>query len=176
MRIVRYVAFAGLFGVVALAAAGCVASYVTFFSRADVVDEALATLPPDLNPPPAVLYEAALRVHPHGVAHIAARRLLEEQYPPHPRATLSAYRFAMWSYLLPLTRSPEEIMSLYAGSMRFEGRQGLEAGSRHYFSKPPSELSYDEALSLVVIDLNPIGNSPVENPARYRRAMQRYSR
>jgi hypothetical protein len=173
VRALRIIGYGTACLVAALSAAIAWSTYTTFFRYSADIDTRLERLTPT-EWPSHEFYEAALRVHHHGVAHIAARRLLGDFKLNETRSLNWQYRYAMWSYLLPITRSPEEIMALYADTMVFESHRGLAAASSHYFSAPPSELSYDEALHLVVMDIHPSRYSPTSHPEQFAEALRRY--
>ncbi len=70
---------------------------------------------------------------------------------------------------LELRYSKDEIFALYAGHAPFGGNiVGLEAASRRYFSRPPSQLSWSEASLLAVLPNNPA----LLHPGRGRIALQ----
>ena len=69
---------------------------------------------------------------------------------------------------LELTRSKQEILSLYTAHAPFGGNVvGLEAASWRYFGRPPHQLSWSESAALAVLP-----NSPaLIHPGRNRQAL-----
>ncbi len=63
--------------------------------------------------------------------------------------------------------SKQEILRFYCNQIYFgHGRYGLEAASRHYFSKPARELDLTESATLAGIIQRPEGLSPIRHPER----------
>lgn len=79
---------------------------------------------------------------------------------------------AMIAVWLELRLSKDEILSRYLSSIYFgDGVYGLGAASRHYFGKPPEQLSIGEAAILAGIVKAPVDLDPVDHPeAAGRRA------
>ena len=74
---------------------------------------------------------------------------------------------ALW---LELRLSKDEILSRYLSSIYFgDGVYGLGAAARHYFGKPPEQLSIGEAAMLAGIVKAPVDLDPVDHPEAARR-------
>ncbi|MDD3836609.1 MAG: transglycosylase domain-containing protein [Phenylobacterium sp.] len=69
---------------------------------------------------------------------------------------------ALW---LELRLSKNEILERYLSGVYFgEGVYGLRAAARHYFDKPPEQLSLDEAAILAAAVKAPSRLNPADNP------------
>jgi penicillin-binding protein 1A len=69
---------------------------------------------------------------------------------------------AVW---LELRLSKDEILSRYLSSIYFgDGVYGLGAAARHYFGKPPEQLSIGEAAMLAGMVKAPVDLDPVDHP------------
>jgi penicillin-binding protein 1A len=84
---------------------------------------------------------------------------------------------AMIALWLELRLSKDEILSRYLSSIYFgDGVYGLGAAARHYFGKPPEELSIGEAAMLAGIVKAPVDLDPVDHAdkagARARRVLE----
>jgi hypothetical protein len=74
---------------------------------------------------------------------------------------------AMIALWLELRLSKDEILSRYLSSIYFgDGVYGLGAAARHYFGKPPEQLSIGEAAMLAGIVKAPVDLDPVDHPDR----------
>jgi penicillin-binding protein 1A len=72
---------------------------------------------------------------------------------------------AMIALWLELRLSKDEILSRYLSSIYFgDGVYGLGAAARHYFGKPPEQLSIGEAAMLAGIVKAPVDLDPVDHP------------
>jgi penicillin-binding protein 1A len=72
---------------------------------------------------------------------------------------------AMIALWLELRLSKDEILSRYLSSIYFgDGVYGLGAAARHYFGKPPEQLSIGEAAILAGIVKAPVDLDPVDHP------------
>ena len=72
---------------------------------------------------------------------------------------------AMIAVWLELRLSKDEILSRYLSSIYFgDGVYGLGAAARHYFGKPPEELSIGEAAMLAGMIKAPVDLDPVDHP------------
>jgi penicillin-binding protein 1A len=73
---------------------------------------------------------------------------------------------AMIALWLELRLSKDEILSRYLSSIYFgDGVYGLGAAARHYFGKPPEQLSIGEAAMLAGIVKAPVDLDPVDHAA-----------
>ncbi len=164
-----------LIGALLLLAAGVLMTlHRTYFAYSGGVTAMLASLPQGERQPPAAFERAVARVHPQGVASIVTMRLLGRLHSE-PAGHLSGrYRALVWNTLLPRTRSPKDLLALYAHTMVWEGGQGFEAGAVHYFGKPANALTDRETLTLVLLDVNPSRYSPSKHPDALRMALKTY--
>ncbi|MBO9560716.1 MAG: transglycosylase domain-containing protein [Caulobacter sp.] len=72
---------------------------------------------------------------------------------------------AMIALWLELRLSKDEILSRYLSSIYFgDGVYGLGAAARHYFGKPPEQLSIGEAAMLAGMVKAPVDLDPVDHP------------
>ena len=72
---------------------------------------------------------------------------------------------AMIAVWLELRLSKDEILSRYLSSIYFgDGVYGLGAAARHYFGKPPEQLSIGEAAMLAGMVKAPVDLDPVDHP------------
>jgi penicillin-binding protein 1A len=77
---------------------------------------------------------------------------------------------AMIALWLELRLSKDEILSRYLSSIYFgDGVYGLGAAARHYFAKPPEQLTIGEAAMLAGIVKAPVDLDPVDHPEAARR-------
>jgi penicillin-binding protein 1A len=77
---------------------------------------------------------------------------------------------AMIALWLELRLSKDEILSRYLSSIYFgDGVYGLGAAARHYFGKPPEQLTIGEAAILAGIVKAPVDLDPVDHPEAARR-------
>jgi hypothetical protein len=144
--------------------------YSTYSSR---VTAMLASLPPGERQPPPGFPEAVARVHHQGVTRFVAMRLLAGLHGQPESHLRRSYQEFVWTLLLPRTRSPREILALYAHTMACEAGKGLEAGASYYFAKPAARLTDREALTLVIMDLSPNAYSARRNPERLKQVLDR---
>jgi penicillin-binding protein 1A len=72
---------------------------------------------------------------------------------------------AMIALWLELRLSKDEILARYLSSIYFgDGVYGLGAAARHYFGKPPEQLSIGEAAMLAGMVKAPVDLDPVDHP------------
>jgi hypothetical protein len=156
---------------VALLAVASVASFLSvYLPAARRVSSALAEVPDELHPPPAAFVRATLCVHPNGVSHIAARRLLSASGHTGGRALAWAVRYYVWTKAVQW-RSTDGGVGLFANTMIHKAGSGLVAGAQAYFGKAPAELTPSESLDLIVADKSPDGLAPERLEALRRRCL-----
>jgi hypothetical protein len=161
--------------VVLVTGIGAVAAYSTYFAHSGEVDDLLASMPSSERQPPPAFYEALHRIHSgEQVTTFAARSLVEQLYPNRGSTLRWHYRFAVWAFLLPHFRRADEYVPIFAHFMPFEDGRGLAKASSYYFEKSATELTYEEALSLVIISRSPSRYSPSRSPTVFRRELARY--
>jgi membrane carboxypeptidase/penicillin-binding protein PbpC len=90
------------------------------------------------------------------------------------REVVQRGRLLVWEALFAVHYSAEETLGAYAHTLVFEAGQGLDAAAAFYYRKRPADLTDDEALALVVMDLNPKGYSMRENPMRLAEAVRQF--
>ena len=86
----------------------------------------------------------------------------------------------MWPILLRLHLSEKQRMALYCHYLLFEQGIGLKESANYHFRKSMGDLTEDEVLTLLTIDLAPRNYSPILHPDRFnegfRRLKDRYNR
>lgn len=156
---------------VALLVLGSVATFsLSYLSAARRVSSALAEVPDELEPLPAVFVRTTLCVHPNGVGHIAARRLLSASGRTGGTPLAWAARYYVWTRAVQW-RSTDGGLRLFANTMIHKAGSGLVAGAQAYFGKAPADLTPSEALDLLVADRSPSGLAPDRLEALRRRCL-----
>jgi hypothetical protein len=148
--------------------------YRSYFRYQSGLDAVVRAIPAEERNLPASFQTAVQLVHPKGVRQAVIQRVFRAVRPGPPRTYAYTGNMAVWSLWFPVLHSDREVLAYYAHTMVFEGGEGLSAAARYYFGKPPSGLTDDEALSLVVMDLSPKYYSMRLHPDRFRDAMRRY--
>jgi hypothetical protein len=136
------------------------------------VDRLVRELPPEEANPPQVIRDLVPRLNPNFRSFVISK--LVGQFSGPIRMSAWHARNFIWLQLLPHRLTQHEMLALYSHFMPFEGGSGLAYGARHYFGKVPAQLTELEALELFVISVSPSGNSPTQNPERFKAAVERF--
>lgn len=84
---------------------------------------------------------------------------------PHPRSIMGKLTQIFRAIQLESQYSKNEILTLYLNLAPFGGNiEGVEAAANKYFSKHASELTYNEATTLVVLPQKPSAYRPDKHP------------
>ena len=122
---------------------------------------------------PRIVDSVVRRIYGRSVESQLSRELLWDLKVPH-RSMLSWHiQSVMWDWLLRLHLSEKERMALYCHYLLYEEGRGLRESAQYHFSKSPRELSQDEVLGLLAIDVSPRSNSPQKHPDRFQQERQR---
>jgi len=91
-------------------------------------------------------------------------QLAKNLYLSNDRSYLRKVKEAILTFRLEKQLSKKRILELYLNIIELgDGIFGAEAAARHYFRKPASRLTRDEAIKLAAIISSPIKHSPFEN-------------
>lgn len=153
---------------------GCYGAYWAYYSSSASVANFMKAIPPSEREVPLAVRRAVGLVHPGGIRHIAIRRVFAAVRPMPEREVVQRARLVVWEVLFPMHYSAEETLGAYAHTLVCEAGQGLDAAAAFYYRKRPLDLTDDEALALVVMDLNPTGYSMRENPKRLAEAVRQF--
>jgi hypothetical protein len=173
-RVLKWTALVAGTLILVLAFLASWASYAAYFSHSRQLSSFMRAIPDGEQAPPASFKRAVERVHPNGIVAITMTRVAARVVSK-PQSNLEhAGLEVTWRILFPRFHSRAEVLAAYANTMVFEAGHGLESASEYYFHKKPGALTDEEALALVVMDINPHGYSMRMHPERLREAMQRY--
>jgi hypothetical protein len=147
--------------------------YRVYFSNLDFVDSVLATLPQGEARPPADFTRVVFALDADSFESWVARSFVVDTCPDGAPVLEWHARNAIWGALLPRRLSQEQLVSLYAHYLQFEGGRGLTYGSQRYFSQDPESLTKRQIVELLVISRAPGFYSPTKNRDRLDQAVER---
>ncbi len=175
-RLLRYALTCAVLILCAAAVVCTWVSYRSYFRYRSEIDAVVRSTPAEERDLPATFRSAVQLVHPRGVRQVVIKRVFAAVRPGPLRTHVYTGNMVVWSLWFPALHSEPDLLACYAHTMVFDGGEGLSAGAQYYFGKPVGELTDEEALSLVVMDLSPRSYSMRLHPERFREAMQRYAR
>ncbi|HYO77323.1 MAG TPA: transglycosylase domain-containing protein [Thermoanaerobaculia bacterium] len=140
------------------------------------VDRIVASITADERALSLEARQVIVTLEAESVVWQVTRSLLYEIAPARVGTLERHLRDMLWGMLLPHRFSSEELLLLYARSMRFEDGRGVSYGARKYFGKTPAQLTADDAIVLCVIARSPRAYSPTLNAERFAEALSRTRR
>jgi hypothetical protein len=145
----------GAASVLLLVSAGYL-GYTRFWRHQDRLEAIVAAIPEEEGEVSAVAREVFEVLDGSIMPRIATRCLLERVAPERVKMAEWHLRSFIWEMLLPRRLGPDRLRSVYAHCMFTGGeRFGLAASSAELFDKTPSELTADEAITLVALGRRP---------------------
>jgi hypothetical protein len=171
-----------LFSVLLLSPLLCLVFYdlLYFQPYADRVHSTYLRLPDDERDIPASVVTVIRRAEGPNLGYHLSLRLREDLKVPHRDMMEWHIQSLMWPILLRLHLSEKQRMTLYCHYLLFEQGIGLKESANYHFRKSMGDLTEDEVLTLLTIDLAPRNYSPILHPDRFnegfRRLKDRYNR